>query len=111
MVDGYTTVDVMTAYTLLTGTEAGQYCVVDVRSPQEYATAHIAQSMNIPLNTLAEASLPKDRTIVVACVSGNRSGVACDFLHQQGYHCANLAGGISAWIAHGLPVARGSIAV
>lgn len=99
--------DAMTAHTLLTGEQAQRYSVIDVRSPQEYAMAHIPHAVNVPLQTLATATLPKDRTLIVLCASGNRSGMACVFLREHGYTCANLAGGIGAWMAHGLPVVRG----
>lgn len=103
----YAEMDAPAVQALLMGVDAAHYACVDVRSPQEHASAHIPQTRNIPLSSLPAAQLPQDRTIIAYCASGNRSGMACAFLQQQGYTCINLAGGIGAWMAHGLPIARG----
>ena len=39
----------------------------------------------------------KEQDIVVYCRVGNRSGVATDYLTQNGYTAMNLLGGIEAW--------------
>jgi rhodanese-related sulfurtransferase len=83
--------------------------VVDVREPWEYAEGHLPGAVNIPLSTLPArlAELPQDRPILLVCNSGNRSGVAADFLVQQGFpgeKVYNLEGGTYAWMASGLPV-------
>jgi rhodanese-related sulfurtransferase len=85
--------------------------VVDVREPWEYAEGHLPGAVNIPLSTLPArlAELPQDRPILLVCNSGNRSGVAADFLVQQGFpgeKVYNLEGGTYAWMASGLPVER-----
>jgi rhodanese-related sulfurtransferase len=85
--------------------------VVDVREPWEYAEGHLPGAVNIPLSTLPArlAELPQDRPILLVCNSGSRSGVAADFLVQQGFpgeKVYNLEGGTYAWMASGLPVER-----
>jgi rhodanese-related sulfurtransferase len=85
--------------------------VVDVREPWEYREGHVPGAVNIPLSTLPTrlSELPKDRPILLVCNSGNRSGVAADFLVQQGFageKVYNLEGGTYAWMSHGLPVER-----
>ena len=48
--------------------------------------------------------LPRDRTLAIVCRSGSRSGVVADHLHDAGYDAVNLAGGMYAWVAAGLPI-------
>ncbi|GLV47237.1 transferase [Thermus sp. LT1-2-5] len=85
--------------------------VVDVREAWEYGEGHVPKAVNIPLSTLPQRlnELPKDRLILLVCNSGNRSGVAADFLVQQGFDgekVYNLEGGTYAWAASGLPLER-----
>ena len=54
--------------------------------------------------------LPKDRALMFICHSGARSGRVAAFLLQQGYQdVANVAGGMLAWQAAGLPTRSGPI--
>jgi rhodanese-related sulfurtransferase len=85
--------------------------VLDVREPAEFNAGHIINARNIPLGELekrvAELAKWKDKPIVVACASGNRSGSALGVLKKQGYaRAVNLAGGFAAWQRAGLPVGR-----
>ena len=61
----------------------------------------------IPMNSVPSRlnEIPTDKTVVLACRSGNRSGQVFDYLKQQGYtNIHNLQGGIVAWQNAGLPV-------
>ena len=61
--------------------------IVDVRSPGEFMSGHVAGAINIPLREIPErmSELRSFSTpIVVCCASGNRSGQAERFLRQQG---------------------------
>ncbi len=81
--------------------------VLDIRNPREWATKHIAGSVNIPLNHLQEriAEIPRDRRIAVHCAGGYRSSIAASILHQYGItHLIEMAGGLAAWEAAKLPV-------
>ena len=80
---------------------------LDVREPDEYAAGHVSGARLIPLGVLSRhlAELPRDRDIVVVCRSGRRSGEAVRALQQAGFDKAvNLAGGMLAWRAAGMPV-------
>jgi hydroxyacylglutathione hydrolase len=82
--------------------------IVDVRSPHEYAAKHIQGSVCMPLNHLAEKTheLPADRPLLVHCAGGYRSSIAASLLQQRGFdRVSELAGGIAAWEAAGLPLA------
>jgi len=76
--------------------------VLDIRNPREWATKHIAGSVNIPLNHLQEriAEIPRDRRIAVHCAGGYRSSIAAGILHQHGItRLSEMAGGLAAWEA------------
>jgi phage shock protein E len=70
--------------------------ILDVRSPQEYTTGHIKNSINIPVNEIAAnfQKLPsKDTTIITCCASGMRSGKAVGILKANGYTNVYNGGG------------------
>jgi rhodanese-related sulfurtransferase len=81
--------------------------VLDIRNPREWATRHIAGSVNIPLNHLQErvAEVPRDRRIAVHCAGGYRSSIAASILRHYGImNLIEMAGGLAAWDAARLPV-------
>ena len=86
--------------------------VIDVRSPAEYETAHIAGSYNVPLNLLGEHTAQLgarlDRKVVLVCQSGARAAEAQRRL--AGVGAANLyvlTGGVPAYAAAGGQVIHG----
>jgi rhodanese-related sulfurtransferase len=62
----------------------------------------------VPLAELegARFKLPINRRIVCVCRSGSRSKRATAELVQMGFDAVNMAGGMRAWVAQGLPVVR-----
>jgi len=80
--------------------------LLDVRNPDEWDAGHAPAATLVPLGTLGDrvAELPTDRRIVVVCRSGARSARATEALVGAGYDAVNLAGGMQAWAALGLPV-------
>jgi rhodanese-related sulfurtransferase len=81
--------------------------VIDVREPMEYASGHIAGSLNVPLARITAADLPSG-PLVLVCHSGNRSSQALNRLLQIGHPhpLADLEGGIPAWQQAGQPVRK-----
>ena len=76
--------------------------VLDIRNPSEWATKHIAGSINIPLSHLQAriAEVPRDRRIAVHCASGYRSSIAASILQRCGINnLADIAGGLTTWDA------------
>lgn len=75
------------------------HLLLDVRQPEEYATARIEGAVLIPLNELPSrlAELPKDLPLVVMCHHGMRSAHAVHHLREAGFDAHNLTGGIDAW--------------
>ena len=87
----------------------GGALVLDVREPFEYAEGHVEGSILVPLATVAARSgeFPKDVPVYVFCRSGNRSLEAAQTLVAAGFSdVRNVEGGILAWTAARLPVAR-----
>jgi rhodanese-related sulfurtransferase len=83
--------------------------LIDVREQEEYDAGHIPGVKLIPLGQLQQrlAEIPTDKTVVVTCRSGNRSGQGAVLLRQSGFsRVHNMDGGILAWEAAGLPVER-----
>lgn len=83
--------------------------LVDVRTPAETAEAKIEGAIEINFNAAdfeAQISqLPEDKTILLYCRSGNRSGQAATILENLDYEkLVNLEGGMIAWKAEGRPV-------
>ncbi len=85
--------------------------VVDVREPDEFATGHLPDALNIPLSQLSkrlgELESMKEFPLLVYCASGGRSSRACADLSKHGFDkLHNLNGGVSAWQKAGLPVRK-----
>ena len=74
----------ISAHDLADQLSAQRISVIDVREPMEYASGHIAGSLNVPLNRLLQADLPKG-PLVLVCQSGNRSHRALRQLMAQGH--------------------------
>ncbi|MFN5698868.1 MAG: rhodanese-like domain-containing protein [Cyanobacteriota bacterium] len=85
----------------------GRVTVIDVREPMEYASGHIAGSLNVPLARLPQADLPQG-PLVLVCQSGNRSAKGVQTLLRRGHGqaIADLEGGLPSWQQAGLPVRR-----
>ena len=85
--------------------------LVDVREPHEFTgeLGHVPGSRLVPLATVLDAARdwPRDHDLVLICRSGNRSGRAAQALAAAGFtRVMNLAGGMLAWNAAGLPIER-----
>ena len=63
--------------------------VIDVRSPSEFGSGHLAKTINIPLDEI-ETALPKrvkdkNQVVLLHCASGMRSSMAKNKLKGMGY--------------------------
>ncbi|MFC1657517.1 rhodanese-like domain-containing protein [Candidatus Moduliflexota bacterium] len=84
---------------------SGDFTVVDVRDPEEFAEGHIPGAVNIPVAEFASRSesLDKKKKIIVYCNSGGRSYNAYRKLMKLAYK--DMAQAIFAdWKETGLPV-------
>lgn len=89
--------------------QAAGALILDVRELHEWLDGHVDGAELIPLGELGHRfrDLPRDRTIVVMCATGNRSSTAVAHLASAGLDVVNLDGGIVAWQRAGLPVRPG----
>jgi phage shock protein E len=83
--------------------------ILDVRSPREYAAAHVPAAINIPHTELAgrlsELEIDKSDELVVYCLSGRRAAAAEQVLARAGYTSVrSLQGQMRAWQGGGYPV-------
>ena len=87
--------------------------LLDVRTPGEYADAHVPGAQLIPLDELDAAAFRRERggdctPVYVLCQSGGRARRAIEKLERAGAQgCVLVEGGTQAWIDAGLPVNRG----
>ncbi|MEE9294700.1 MAG: pyridoxal-phosphate dependent enzyme [Phycisphaerae bacterium] len=82
--------------------------VVDVRPPDMFAKSHIAGSVNIPMEELAQrvGELPNDRdaSIVMVCGIGKFSKNTVLYLKSMGYrNVRSMKGGVNEWVRKGHP--------
>ena len=82
--------------------------LLDVREDDEFKAGHIPGAEWIPLGQLSSRldELPKDKTIVAVCRSGNRSAQATELLRQNGFDAHNMQGGMNSWVQAGLDVEK-----
>ena len=82
--------------------EESDYIILDVRTQEEYETAHIPGAICIPNETIGTEDIPelpdKEQLILVYCRSGNRSKQASEKLAKQGYTNIVEFGGINSWM-------------
>jgi hydroxyacylglutathione hydrolase len=84
--------------------------VVDVRNSSEWQAGHVPGSLNLPLGRLAERldEIPRDRPLVVHCLSGARSAVAIGLLQANGFEAVrHLDGDFAEWERSGREVEKG----
>ena len=87
------------------------FIVIDVRTPEEYASGYIDNAVNIDFYTAdfreQLAALDRDKTYLIYCRTGRRSASARDIMAELGFReVYNMSGGIVAWEAEGRPVVR-----
>lgn len=84
--------------------------LVDVRTPEEFNTGHLAKAVNMNIydDDFAQktATLSKEKPVYVYCAVGGRSGQAAAMLTKAGYKVYDLAGGYKAWSAAKKPIVK-----
>jgi len=84
--------------------------VLDVRSNYEYSSGHLDNAIHIPVNQIGaridELKDFKESNVVVYCLSGYRSAIACEVLAEKGYKVFNMARGIGDWNRSGYKLVR-----
>lgn len=92
------------------------FLVVDVRlNPKEYAGGHIPGAIFIPYNKILEPGnlkkLPKDKKIVLVCVTGQTQNLPVVALRALGYDARTMSFGHASWIKgyYGGNIMKGAI--
>jgi rhodanese-related sulfurtransferase len=69
--------------------------IIDVRTPEEYASGHIEGSHNVPLQVIKQKvnKIKKlNKPVITCCRSGMRSAQAANILQNAGIECYNGGG-------------------
>jgi rhodanese-related sulfurtransferase len=84
----------------------GEIQLIDVRQQHEWDAGRIAGARLLELTELGvqAATIERSRPIVFYCRSGARSAMATEAFSDAGYDAHNMAGGLLAWTAAGLPI-------
>lgn len=86
--------------------------LIDVREPNEFAAVRAPGAVLMPTSAFVArvGELPTDRPLLVVCHVGGRSAAVTGYLVRAGRSdVLNVAGGMEAWEAAGLPVTRGQV--
>ncbi|HEX7456552.1 MAG TPA: rhodanese-like domain-containing protein [Candidatus Nanoarchaeia archaeon] len=88
--------------------ESGDFVIVDLRTPDEYASGHIEGATNLDYysDTFRDEleNLDKNKTYLIHCQSGRRSSAALEIMKNLGFKKVyNMTGGMVEWQAKGLP--------
>lgn len=83
--------------------------IIDVRTSEEFETGSLPNSLNIDFKNEGFKDnisiLEKDKTYLLYCASGVRSGKALEVMKQNGFtRVFALEGGLQAWKQAGLPM-------
>ena len=84
--------------------------LLDIREPYEFEAMHIKGSLNVPRGvletacewdyeeTVAQLVEARDKEVIVACRSGNRSVFVCEVMQKLGYkNVVSLKTGLRGW--------------
>ena len=93
-------------------TDGGAAELLDVRTPGEFADAHVPGAKLVPLDDLDAAAFLKlhapEKPVYVLCQTGGRARKAIEKFRRAGFdNCVLIEGGTQAWLDAGLPVNRG----
>ena len=79
--------------------DRGKTTILDVRLPEELTLGMIDGAVHVPLQQLRSKvnEIPKDRTVLVYCQTGQRSYFAARVLSQLGFDVYNLNGGYKTY--------------
>ncbi|QGP91313.1 Thiosulfate sulfurtransferase GlpE [Neomoorella glycerini] len=83
--------------------------ILDIREAKDFAAGHIAGAHNIPFKEVGRNldKLPRDKTIIVYCYTGQTGGQTTAALNIAGFKARSLNGGMNnGWMKAGYPVVK-----
>lgn len=99
------------AATLRARLDAGDVVLLDVRPPDEYASAHVAGAVSIPIDELERrlSEIPRDRQVVAYCRGPYclYSRQAVERLRAEGFEAFRMEEGVQEWASRGFPLMAG----
>lgn len=103
--------DIEASPLLLERVASKDWLLIDVRSPEEYASGHIPGAINIPHksidNYLSALLEHKDKPIILYCRSGRRARLAMRVLQEHDFtDVMHLEGDILGWNEAGYAVEK-----
>jgi rhodanese-related sulfurtransferase len=101
----------ISADALLARSGGDEMLIVDVRTPDEFASGHVPGAINVPhdqvQSRMAELTPHREQEVVLYCERGGRASKAADLLAQEGFETVfHLSGDMSQWREEGLPIER-----
>ena len=70
--------------------QTSEVLLIDIRTESEYNLMHVQNAINIPLDVLEikiqDATIKKDKPVMIYCSSGARSKKAIQVLNKYGYN-------------------------
>ncbi|MFT6862724.1 MAG: phage shock protein E [Akkermansiaceae bacterium] len=83
--------------------------VVDIRTPEEFATGHIKGAVNINMNSkdfsVKLGELERDKKYIMHCKSGGRSSASLPVWKRLGFkNVLHLSSGSLGWVKAGEPL-------
>ena len=80
--------------------------ILDVREDDEWMHGHIDGATHIVMHEVPARleDLPEGDSLYVTCRGGGRSARVAAWLNANGFDAVNVAGGMGAWEAAGLPM-------
>ncbi len=83
--------------------ELDNICLIDVREEFEFVEMRVPGARLLPLAEVQDnlEAFPLGTPVYLICASGNRSGIAGEFLAEHKIEVINIAGGTKGWVASG----------
>ena len=88
---------------------SGEVILIDVRGEVEWQAGHLPQAHHLFLGTLHETAqdIINGKPVVVQCQAGSRSAIGASILQAAGAkQVINMSGGLTQWVASGLPIVK-----
>ncbi len=105
------------AFTLIQDNQNNpDFAILDVRTPEEFTQGYIGNAINLDYysETFRDElnKLDKNKTYLIYCRSGNRSGKALDIMEELNFReVYNMSGGIVEWEAEGLQPSNRTVSI
>jgi hydroxyacylglutathione hydrolase len=97
-----------TATDVAAGLRTSDVSLLDVRAEGEWKAGHVPNSVNIPVQELAQrlTEIPRGKQIIVHCQTGARAAIAASLLKARGFDGVSIfSGGFAEWSRSGEKVA------